>query len=590
MKQVMWRTVGYLCIALLLSVAPVYAQSAMSLGSGEGQEGTLTLSVTTDEPVEGIVASVQFDSGNLVVNSVAAPESLEAELVVADIYGDGFTYSLVMDVNEPFDGQTIPVGTTVVGLIDVSGVCPDADEMVNLEFVDGVFGMPPLANLLVIGGQSLSVAEGLALNGGDWTLPKCEQTLIVESTSLPVGVTTGSARVLVQNMKPVEGFVVCLAHEAGIALADINLNGTATEAAGAEFVQVDTYNDGGTIGVVLDFDPPFDGQTIPVGTAPAHIANFTYQLATELPPNQTAIYDLTLLDDTFGMPVLQNLLVEDGLSVFPMLENGTISFTTPDDGDSPITFSVNDDGTTIGVGACADVGFFYTSEKDPIQGVSIAALFDDRLTVGDIILDGSITAAVNAEFVNHHADNGELIIGILVDSTPPVSVDRMFPSTDTPTLICRIEFCDLQRQLNCGECLPITFANGITGAGSVPINNRAAVYNESVPANTTSGELCVVGAPEFLRGDCNFDGMVDIADPAAILSHVFLGVFFPPCQDACDANDDGVVDLADSVKVLRWLFKFGSEPPAPGPYVLGLDPTPDIYGSDLGCEATDNCN
>lgn len=58
--------------------------------------------------------------------------------------------------------------------------------------------------------------------------------------------------------------------------------------------------------------------------------------------------------------------------------------------------------------------------------------------------------------------------------------------------------------------------------------------------------------------------------------------FVPPCLDACDANDDGRVDLADSVFVLRFLFQFGGEPAAPGPFQPGPDPTADELGCTVG--------
>jgi hypothetical protein len=62
-------------------------------------------------------------------------------------------------------------------------------------------------------------------------------------------------------------------------------------------------------------------------------------------------------------------------------------------------------------------------------------------------------------------------------------------------------------------------------------------------------------------------------------------------MDACDANDDGVIDLADVCATLRFLFKLGPILPDPGPYPPGgYDPTPDLYGIDLGCEAGDPCN
>ena len=127
----------------------------------------------------------------------------------------------------------------------------------------------------------------------------------------------------------------------------------------------------------------------------------------------------------------------------------------------------------------------------------------------------------------------------------------------------------------------------------MPIYNRAAVFNQSVPGEHARGwrACCVGGKAAFIRGDCNTDQWVDIADPAATMSYLFLGVFDPSCLDACDSNDDGVVDLADVASTLRFLFKLGPILPPPGPYPPGgYDPTPDIYGLDLGCEAGDPCN
>ena len=601
MKRKNWRLMGCAGLAVFLAVSPLWAGYALSLGSGEGRDGQIALSLTTSDPVEGFVASVKFDGAKIQVTHVDRENNLGAnlgaELVVTEIYTNGFTIGVVMDVDEPFEGQTIPAGTTELAKIDVRSICPADGEPVALEFVDNEFGNPPLLNLVVVGGTSIGRDEGLKLENGSWT-PQCEkQRLIVSAPASDVPSNQVAAvRILVDNTAPVEGFVIALAHENTAKLENITLDSTATEAAGAEFVQSEIYDDGGTLGVILDFDSPFEGQTISVGASPAHIANFLYTYAgSDIPQGQQAQTALTLEDNRFGDPKLENLLVQGGLSVRgDALEKVNDSITWISPGKAEIDFWVNTDGVTITEGGCAEVGYFYSSRKDPIQGISIASCYDKRLTVGDINLEGSITAAVNAEFVNHHAENGELIIGILVDSTPPVSIDRMFPPTgDDPEdrlLLARIEFCDSGNQLKCGECLPIEFCDGATGAGSVPINNRAAVFHQSVGPNLHAGELCVIGSAKFRRGDCNFDGEVDIADPPSILGHVFTHVFFPPCLDACDANDDGVVDLADSVRVLRWLFKFGPEPPDPGPFTPGSDPTPDIFGTDLGCEAGTSCN
>ena len=92
--------------------------------------------------------------------------------------------------------------------------------------------------------------------------------------------------------------------------------------------------------------------------------------------------------------------------------------------------------------------------------------------------------------------------------------------------------------------------------------------------------ICVILEKEFIRGDCNFDMKVDLADASSVLSQQFQN--FPvPCLDACDANDDGKINLADTVFILNYLFDSGPIPPDPGP---DLDKGPDPTEDELDCE------
>ncbi len=78
----------------------------------------------------------------------------------------------------------------------------------------------------------------------------------------------------------------------------------------------------------------------------------------------------------------------------------------------------------------------------------------------------------------------------------------------------------------------------------------------------------------FLRGDVNFDGGIDVADPLTLLGIVLFDVPATGCASASDSNDDGLVNLADPIYLLNYLFQQGPEPPAP--FVeCGFDPTPD---------------
>ncbi len=81
--------------------------------------------------------------------------------------------------------------------------------------------------------------------------------------------------------------------------------------------------------------------------------------------------------------------------------------------------------------------------------------------------------------------------------------------------------------------------------------------------------------PEFLRGDCNRDGVVDVSDPSALLASLFLGAPEPGCGDACDSNDDGAADISDAIATLGVLFLGGTEIPPPGITDCGVDPTDD---------------
>ena len=93
----------------------------------------------------------------------------------------------------------------------------------------------------------------------------------------------------------------------------------------------------------------------------------------------------------------------------------------------------------------------------------------------------------------------------------------------------------------------------------------------------------VTPATQFLRGDSNADGTLDLSDGVSVLNHLFLGTAAPACLDAADANDDGKIDLSDAVFDVGYLFLGAAAPPAPGPDACGSDPTQDglpecVYG------------
>ena len=91
--------------------------------------------------------------------------------------------------------------------------------------------------------------------------------------------------------------------------------------------------------------------------------------------------------------------------------------------------------------------------------------------------------------------------------------------------------------------------------------------------NPTAGDF------QFVRGNSNNDGRVNISDPIYTLSYLFLGGPDPICLDAADADNDSRINITDPVFTLNFLFLGGRPIPQPYPQ-CGVDAgaTVDLLG------------
>jgi len=89
---------------------------------------------------------------------------------------------------------------------------------------------------------------------------------------------------------------------------------------------------------------------------------------------------------------------------------------------------------------------------------------------------------------------------------------------------------------------------------------------------------------DFVRGDANDDGSIDISDAIWIASELFDGFGLGGCHAASDASDDGSVDISDAVTVVQRLFE-GAPPLAPPYPDCGADETLD----GLSCATYGHC-
>lgn len=408
--------------------------------------------------------------------------------------------------------------------------------------------------------------------------------------------------VLLSISHPVEGFVTALRHDEGLDLESIGIAGTAAELNGADFTSFELVPGGGTAGVIMDMREPYDGNAIPPGE---NLAAVVYRYCTpEVPAGaEPRVFRLWLVDGELGSPAKENVVVVGGLSFTPELCEGSVT-VLPAVVQGNVCFYVG--GATLGpdllppeiegsAGETRKLSFYYSSEEDyqpggaqldQLQGVSMGLIFDCDLTVKEETFEvtpDTITSAVDADYVNFHADNDpndgdgcEMVLAILVEADPPFEGSTL-PPTPRPLKLGTVDV-EISAQAACGACSAIEFKDGVNGRAKVPVRNLYAAENASFVPCLVPTRVCVSGQPVFRRGDCNYDTRVNTTDAVQVLRYIFpawSGEYTPPCRSACDADDSGRIQVSDAITILSWLFLMGPPPPDPGPLVPGPDPTPD---------------
>lgn len=592
---------------------PVGAQQSLTIADASTQglaSVTTTVSLDSDAGTQGYVLAIAVDNSLLNVVNVTIEgtdvESVGAELVAAEILPGGLTLGVILDALSPYEGQEIPAGSgaSLALLSFTPSIITPNPITTAIQFQDGVFNSPVLDNLIVQGGLSIGVAEGLGLNDGTVTItpPPPDALRIAAASATSDGLTIGDAPVLLSNNSgPVQGFVIAVTHgPEELTLQEITLVGTLTEEVGAEFEVANLYSNGGTIGVVMDFQPPFDGQMIETGVD-NHIATYRYSCNQIIYlPESDLVTPLTLINGYIGEPPLDNVIVVGGLSLFPSLQSGLftcLAIEPPPEDDTIVTAEIEFDeevGNYAYHGQTGLLRFYYSDPEDEIQGLTITVCYDCDLTLeeGTFTLEDSIVESVGAEYINHQVDDdcsdgetGELILAILLDALPPFE-GQTLPPTDENLLLGTISVT-VDETAECNELQEINFCDDINGNGSVFLYNNVVIDYRSVQDfERIDTSVLVVPQEIFQRGDCNSDDKVDLADVATGIGSQFSGLPIL-CSDACDSNDDGLINLADSVFVLNWLFKFGDAPSDPGPINDGPDPSADLLpicvSDDSGC-------
>ncbi len=286
-------------------------------------------------------------------------------------------------------------------------------------------------------------------------------------------------------------------------------------------------------------------------------------------------------DRAFGVPPISNIYTTEGVSLQPILGSGSIIVLGgANDCDASASLSV---GSASAESGEVTVELFGGSVCE-VAGFSLAIGHDSsrvefvRATPGPFL-----TAHAGSELlfaVEERNSAGFISLLSVFDSSVPFNVPPV--SIPEHTVLATLTY----RILPGAAPGVVILRNEDRGFGFPPVDHLYSSEQGDIRPALVSGAITVgdeTDESRFLRGDCNSDNVLDIADAIANLLSLF-GSGKPICPEACDTNNDQLLDISDPVSLLNFLFGDSRpfEPPFP---VCGKDPDEE---NSLGC-GTSNC-
>ena len=122
--------------------------------------------------------------------------------------------------------------------------------------------------------------------------------------------------------------------------------------------------------------------------------------------------------------------------------------------------------------------------------------------------------------------------------------------------------------------------------GLPPIENEVVVTGTDFEAELVNLDIIFVPVfdliVDYIRGDCNDDGLTDISDGVFLLNALFDGGPEGTCFSACDINSDGLNDQSDAIFMFNYQFLEGPPPPSPFPLCGKVGDPPFNGGAPVG--------
>ncbi len=350
--------------------------------------------------------------------------------------------------------------------------------------------------------------------------------------------------------------------------------------AGPDFIDLDTYAGGVTVGVAVDMGyletiTPRNGWTD---------VKVNYRLAGaegDCLAHPLGLTGRLQMCDSLGSPAVTSVAAIEDMSL-PAggFDGGQVQVTCPHDYHIRLVDTEGEKYGLVTVEVLLDFDHNGTMAGKRIQGWSYGLCHDPAQLEAVAPAQqknawGSDLAALNGGtgpgFFNLQVYSGGVTVAVILDMSYQTTIPAGNGWHDA--LISYSAKADSLECTESGQTMTteITACNTV---GTPPVECVMTVNRTSVLAGGQDPATITIRCGTFFRrGDANADGRFDISDPITILGYLFGGEP-STCLDGIDVNDSGSADIADAIYMLGYLFARGTPPPAPFPQA-GLDRTAD---------------
>jgi hypothetical protein len=337
----------------------------------------------------------------------------------------------------------------------------------------------------------------------------------------------------------------------------------------------------GAFFVIFDSRAPLDRPTVDI-SQPTVLATFIYDVRLGATPG---VSPLQLANRVFGDRPVSSIYVDaETFDVFPELHRGEVVVCSgasiidqvlPDHGPILGETPVRIFGQGLGLGSRV----FFDSQEAEIVQVSGT----ERL---DVLVPAGFGAGAVTVTVSSGLGCASLPEGFEYEPAPLVSSVSPSEGRDGELVVRGTRF-GAESRVFVGDQELSSVLVVDDGNLVADLSDCGAAGFLDVRVETVSGVGVLLNgfrcSSEFLRGECNGDGQIDLSDALLQLFILFGDAVTPACADACDLNDDGALNLADVVHQVDFLFRGGATPAEPFPSV-GIDPTSDALNCMPGEE------